>query len=133
HRAHRPGQAENLQRHGRSGSRHERTGQPARLDLPPIDGSAKACLGTAGEKIPGGGEEGQRNAGHGKADPGFRSRLILLFHRRDTEYGEKRKSLTARGTSAVRIKARLQAYRKCRVMNVPSGAEDGKRSFTAGS
>src|ERR1017187_9825936 len=88
HSAYCASQAENLQRHGRSGSRHEGTGQPARLDFSPIDGSAKACLGAAGEKIPGGGEEGQGDAGHGKADSGFRFGL-RTFTAEIAEYAEK--------------------------------------------
>jgi hypothetical protein len=39
--------------------------------------------------------------------------------------------LATRSASAVRIRACLQACRKCRVMDAPSGAEAGDWSFTA--
>src|ERR1019366_2803578 len=42
------------------------------------------------------------------------------------------KALAVRGKSLIRIRARLQACRKCHVMNAPLGAGSWRQSFTTG-
>src|SRR5208282_682139 len=56
----------------------------------------------------------------------FQLRLTVTNVTRDNA------ALAVRGKSLIRIRARLQACRKCRVMNAPLGAGFWRLSFTTG-
>ena len=77
HRSHRRRQAKNLQRHGRSGSRHERARQSPRLHLSPIRRSPEKRRRPAGKEIPGSRPQSQGIPRHRQTHPRLRPRLTV--------------------------------------------------------